>query len=390
MPFDDVLWDGEVLRQASDREFERYVTHAQTKLRAPMREERAGNRAGTPVPRAAPPVAIAPARADDLLRRHLHRRRDRHHRLRPEGGRESPLSAEFPVSRLGNPSGITAGPDGALWFLAAEDGYTHLPGAIGRITTAGVATTIPTPALTGIYGDITVGPNGALWFPAVVNGMGGVARLTVGGVVTEFNPGGFDVVVNGLTLGPDGALWYTDGGIGRFAVSDNTHDFNGDGKSAIAWRDTSGNAAVWLMNGASLLQSAGLGSAPIAWSVVGQRDFNGDGKQDWLWHDTSGNVAMWFLNGAQVTQSVGVGSVATAWSIVGTGDFNGDGKGDILWADRSGNIAVWLMNGAQLSQSAGLGSAPTTWSIVETGDFNGDGKSDVLWQTLAAMSPSGS
>jgi hypothetical protein len=162
-----------------------------------------------------------------------------------------------------------------------------------------------------------------------------------------------------------------------------SHDFNGDGKSDIAWRDASGDAAVWLMNGAQLLQSAGLGSAPTTWSVVGQRDFNGDGKADWLWHDTSGNVAMWFLDGAQVTQSTGVGNVSTAWSIVGTGDFNGDGKGDILWADGNGNVAVWLMNGAQLLQSAGLGSAPTTWSIVGTGDFNGDGKTDILWRDTA-------
>jgi hypothetical protein len=158
-----------------------------------------------------------------------------------------------------------------------------------------------------------------------------------------------------------------------------THDFNADGKSDIAWRDTGGNAAVWLMNGATLLQSGGLGSAPTTWSVVGQRDFDGDGKSDWLWHDTSGNVAMWFLNGAKVTQSAGVGNVSTAWSVAGTGDFNGDGKGDILWHDTSGNVAVWLMNSAMVSTSAGVGSAPTTWSIVGTGDFDGDGKTDILW-----------
>ena len=97
----------------------------------------------------------------------------------------------------------------------------------------------------------------------------------------------------------------------------NTHDFNGDGKSDIAWRDGSGNAAVWLMNGVTLLQVAGLGAEPAAWSVAGQRDFNGDGKADWLWHDSSGNVAMWFMNGAQVAQSVGVGNLPTAWSIQG-------------------------------------------------------------------------
>jgi hypothetical protein len=64
--------------------------------------------------------------------------------------------------------------------------------------------------------------------------------------------------------------------------------------------------------------------------------FNGDGKSDILLRDTSGNVAIWLMNGAQVTQFVGVGTVPSAWTIVGTGDFNGDGKSDILWHDTSG------------------------------------------------------
>ena len=97
---------------------------------------------------------------------------------------------------------------------------------------------------------------------------------------------------------------------------------------------------------------------PTSWSIVGQRDFNGDGKHDWLWRDTSGNVAIWLLNGLQVFAGGGFGNVPTNWSIVGTGDFNGDGKGDILWRDTSGNVAIWLMNGLQVSAGGGLGNVP--------------------------------
>jgi hypothetical protein len=53
------------------------------------------------------------------------------------------------------------------------------------------------------------------------------------------------------------------------------------------------------------------------WSIVETGDFNGDGKSDILWQDTSGNVAMWFMNGTQVTQSAGVGNVPIVWSIQG-------------------------------------------------------------------------
>src|SRR5258706_15321658 len=185
------------------------------------------------------------------------------------------------------------------------------------------------------------------------------------GVISEFftvrTAGSTGTGRLGVTTGPDGALWFTEsfdaGQIARCALTTtNSHDFNADAKSDIAWRGTSGDAAVWLMNGAQVLQAAAVATAdPNVWTIVGQSDFNGDGKADWLWRDTSGNVAMWFLNGAQVTQSAGVGTVPTVWSVVGTGDFNGDGKGDILWHDSSGNVAVWLMNGAQATGAGGGG-----------------------------------
>jgi FG-GAP-like repeat/FG-GAP repeat len=159
----------------------------------------------------------------------------------------------------------------------------------------------------------------------------------------------------------------------------NTHDFNGDGMSDIAWRDFRGNTAIWLMNGAAILTMGDIGAVPTSWSIVGQRDFDGDGKYDLLWRDTLGNTAIWFMNGVQVASSASVGNLPMTWSVVGTGDFNGDNLGDIIWQDTSGNLMVWLMAGATPFLTGGLGNVPLTWSIVGTGDFNGDGKTDLLW-----------
>ena len=160
----------------------------------------------------------------------------------------------------------------------------------------------------------------------------------------------------------------------------NTHDFNGDGFSDIAWRDSSGNVAIWLMSGNQLLQAGALGQVdPTIWKIVGQRDFDGNGKADLLWNDTSGNVAIWFMNGAQVSQVASAPS-APGWTVVGTGDFDGNGKGDILWEDASGDLAIWLMNGAQVSQAGGLGTLPSGWKVAGTGDFNADGKTDILFE----------
>jgi predicted small secreted protein len=188
----------------------------------------------------------------------------------------------------------------------------------------------------------------------------------------------------GIVGGPDdnsnvGAAWV----FARSRVA--THDFNGDHLSDIAWRDTSGNLAIWEMNGTSILNQATsfVGNVPGNWSIVGNGDYNGDGKSDIAWHDTTGNVAIWEMNGTAVLNQATsfVGNVPGTWAIVGTGDFNGDGNSDIVWRDGSGNVAIWEMNGTTiLNQSTSfIGNVAGNWSIVGNGDYNGDGKSDILW-----------
>ncbi len=159
-----------------------------------------------------------------------------------------------------------------------------------------------------------------------------------------------------------------------------TGDFNGDGKSDILWRDASGNVAIWLMNGAQISSAAYVANVPTSWTIVGTGDFNGDGQSDILWRDASGNVAIWFMNGVTVLSGTVIANVPTSWTIVGTGDFDGDGNTDILWRDTSGNVAIWFMRGAQVLSQAYVANVPTSWTIVGTGDFNGDGKSDILWR----------
>ena len=186
---------------------------------------------------------------------------------------------------------------------------------------------------------------------------------------------GNTALVGASGAGGNGASWV-------FARTNrtNSHDFNGDGRSDIAWTDTSGDLALWLMNGSSPVSVGAVSGIPPVWSLVGQRDFNGDGMADLLWYDTSGNIAMWFMSGSQVASVASVGTIPNSWSVVGVADFNGDGRGDLLWRDSSGNLAMWLMNGATIMTPAGLGGVPTTWTVVGTGDFNGDGMADILWQ----------
>lgn len=106
--------------------------------------------------------------------------------------------------------GITAAPDNALYFTAAQSNAQ-----IGKITTDGTVTLFSDPG--GAYPQgITVGLDGALWF-AESNGT--VGRMDTKGTVTHFTVAASNAELEGIVTGPDGNLWVTEYIVGgsRFA-----------------------------------------------------------------------------------------------------------------------------------------------------------------------------
>ena len=163
-----------------------------------------------------------------------------------------------------------------------------------------------------------------------------------------------------------------------------THDFNGDGKSDIAWRNTNGDVAIWLMNGTQALSAPDIGNVPTSWSIVGQRQLNNSGDADLIWRNTNGDVAIWLMNGTQVLSYLGLGNVPTSWSIEGTSAYSAtNGYAELIWRNTNGDVAIWLMNGTQVLSGPDLGNVPTSWTIVGTGDFSGTGHTDILWRDTA-------
>ena len=69
------------------------------------------------------------------------------------------------------------------------------------------------------------------------------------------------------------------------------------------------------MNGAAVSSIANIGGVSTSWSIVETGDFNGDGKADILWRDTGGNTTIWFMDGMQIVQSAGLGTVPLTWTI---------------------------------------------------------------------------
>ena len=63
--------------------------------------------------------------------------------------------------------------------------------------------------------------------------------------------------------------------------------------------------------------SSFVANVPGQWSIQLTGDFNGDGMSDILWQDTSGNVAIWQMNGITVlnANSSFVANLPGQWSI---------------------------------------------------------------------------
>jgi hypothetical protein len=163
-------------------------------------------------------------------------------------------------------------------------------------------------------------------------------------------------------------------------------DFNGDGNSDLLWTNTTGQVAVWEMNGPNLIGfGVAAGQMGSEWHIAAIGDFNGDGKSDLLWvNNAGGHAAIWTMNGTVMSGfSLSNGAMGSEWSVLGSGDFNQDGRADVLWENFAGTVDIWEMNGANLSGfDANVGTAPGRFAGV--GHFtpvgaSGDRSSDIVW-----------
>ncbi len=115
---------------------------------------------------------------------------------------------EFPLPTSQSwPVGITAGPDGNLWFTESNSNN------IGRITPNGVITEFPIPTSANSPDGITAGPDGNVWFTG--EGSNNIGRITPNGAITEFPLPTSQDGSNGIAAGPDGNLWFTEGNRGN-------------------------------------------------------------------------------------------------------------------------------------------------------------------------------
>ena len=113
------------------------------------------------------------------------------------------------VSSYTPPNDITRGPDGRIWFAGGG-----LGDGVGSVTADGHVINFPVSAdPNNQVVALTAGGDGNIWFAEWSSGGGAhVGRITPAGVVTTFSDETLDhgVVPRGIAAGPDGNVWFTE------------------------------------------------------------------------------------------------------------------------------------------------------------------------------------
>lgn len=215
------------------------------------------------------------------------------------------------VSSLSPPSGGSSlGIAGGKWSFAGEGGSGGLAGRVFWHSTLGEL----------VFWD-TGGPSSPrAWL--------GQATLDwrVAAISDTTGDGAADVIFQNQ----DGrvALWQVQGNaVTRQAVIDivtpdwrivAAGDLNGDGRADLLYRNSADNRLVarFLDGFAGIGDNQVIGIASTDWSIADLRDMNGDGREDILWRNTSGDFAVWTMDGAQILDQRLFDKVSPDWQLL--------------------------------------------------------------------------
>jgi RHS repeat-associated protein len=191
------------------------------------------------------------------------------------------------------PGQTTPGPDGNVWFASTGLSTSY----VGYVTPAGAVTEFAVPGDGPLLAGITAGPEGAVWFVNYTAGQ--IDSITTAGALTEYQfPSGYGPSYDSMiTTGPDGRLWFVAGNdIGAMTPGGVYTLYqpppSGGGSNGSIAVDRSTDALVFVTTGAiGQVTTSGLMSFA---STVGENQ--GAGQIGWapdgtLWYaDTDANA----------------------------------------------------------------------------------------------------
>jgi hypothetical protein len=172
-------------------------------------------------------------------------------------------------------------------------------------------------------------------------------------------------------------------------------DFDGDGKSDLAFQDMSeqtefGNVRTW-KNFQSQSDSM-LRRVKKVWDVQAVGDLDGDGFGDLVWRyvvpnsPDTGVSYIWFTGGpANVAQVRKRGGAPLDWQLLGALDLNGDGAADMVYLSPANQLRVLMATPNRTCANLTAGVVPSGFSAIKFADFTGNGRGDILIHSSAGV-----
>jgi uncharacterized repeat protein (TIGR01451 family) len=259
---------------------------------------------------------------------------------------------EFAVPSTSTDWGIHAGSDGALWFRERDSGK------MGRSTVSGSITEFPANTGQGLFpGDVTLGPDGNIWF---ASGNSYVGIMTPAGVFSQVSTPG---QTNGITRGPDGNIWATDDRGELERITPVTHvvtSFVVPGASGFLDGITTGpDGNLWFADGFNnLVGKSTTGGSVTTYPNSGGWDYITSGPDGALWmSDGFGGIGHVTTSGVVTTVSTCSGTIGSA--IVAGPDGN-------MWytGASSGVLAIGVINPGAANPLAIATASPLTNGTV--------------------------
>lgn len=140
-------------------------------------------------------------------------------------------------------------------------------------------------------------------------------------------------------------------------------DFNGDGRLDLVWAGPTGDVILLTGNGSTFTDTK-ITNYSDAGRIFAAGDVNGDGKDDLLIHNRSTNRwGYWLMNGASIVNSAGF-SAASGYYPASVGDYNGDGLIDVIWSSAALDLQMLAGNGTSFVHVV-LGSYSGAWRPID-------------------------
>jgi hypothetical protein len=183
-----------------------------------------------------------------------------------------------------------------------------------------------------------------------------------------------------------GEIWHAVGTTSTDYASMGFGDFNGDGLADIGFRQNgTGNWGYMTANAAGGQAWHAVGTTSLDYDAIGMGDFAGDGLAAIAFRQGStGDWGFMTANAAGGQTWTAAGPSSTSYDAVGVADFNQDGRADIAFRDNNtGDLGFMSANPSGGQTWHAVGSTSPDYAAIGVGDFNGDGVMDVAFRQVS-------